>query len=58
VKIEILNPIEHDGRRFERGIVDLPEDVAKMFLKFKHAAHPAAVEESKVEKSKSSVKKV
>jgi len=38
VKIEILNPIEHDGKRFERGIIELGEELAKIFLKFKYAA--------------------
>jgi hypothetical protein len=38
MKIEILNPIEHDGKRFERGVVELAEELAKVFLKFKHAA--------------------
>jgi len=41
MKIEILNPIEHDGKRFERGVVELAEELAKIFLKFKHAARPA-----------------
>lgn len=58
MRIEILNPIEHDGRRFERGMVDLPDELARTFLKIKHAACPAKVEESKVEKSKTSVKKL
>jgi len=47
MKIEILNPIEHDGKRFERGIVELAEELAKIFLKYKHAAR-ALIE--KVEK--------
>jgi hypothetical protein len=38
MKIEILNPIEHDGKRFERGLVELGEELSKIFLKFKHAA--------------------
>jgi hypothetical protein len=38
MKIEILNPIEHDGKRFERGVVELADELAKIFLKFKHAA--------------------
>jgi len=38
MKIEILNPIEHDGKRFERGMVELGEELSKIFLKFKHAA--------------------
>ena len=38
MKIEILNPIEHDGKRFERGVVELSDELAKIFLKFKHAA--------------------
>ena len=38
MKIEILNPIEHDGKRFERGVVELAEELAKIFLKYKHAA--------------------
>lgn len=38
MKIEILNPIEHDGKRFERGVVELAEELGKVFLKFKHAA--------------------
>ena len=38
MKIEILNPIEHDGKRFERGVVELADELAKAFLKFKHAA--------------------
>ena len=41
MKVEILHPIEHDGKRFERGVVELAEDLAKIFLKFKHAARPA-----------------
>ncbi len=38
MKIEILNPIEHDGKLFERGVVELADELAKIFLKFKHAA--------------------
>jgi hypothetical protein len=38
MKIEILNPIEHDGKRFERGVMELADELAKIFLKFKHAA--------------------
>ena len=38
MKIEILNPIEHDGKRFERGVVELTDALATIFLKFKHAA--------------------
>jgi len=38
MKIEITNPIEHDGKRFERGVVELADELAKIFLKFKHAA--------------------
>jgi len=41
MKIEILNPIEHDGKRFERGIVELGEELAKIFLKYKYAAREA-----------------
>ncbi|MGC9995225.1 MAG: hypothetical protein ABSE79_07870 [Terriglobia bacterium] len=41
MKIEILNPIEHDGKRFERGVVELADELAKIFLKFKHAARAA-----------------
>ena len=41
MKIEILNPIEHDGKRFERGVVELTDELAKIFLKFKHAARAA-----------------
>ena len=42
MKIEILNPIEHDGQRFERGVVELADELAKIFLKFKHAAQVVA----------------
>ena len=38
MKIEILNPIEHDGKRFERGMVELADELAKIFLKFRYAA--------------------
>ena len=38
MKIEILNPIEHDGKRFERGTLELAEELAGIFLKYKHAA--------------------
>jgi hypothetical protein len=38
MKIEILNPIEHDGKLFERGVAELADEMAKIFLKFKHAA--------------------
>jgi len=41
MKIEILNPIEHDGKRFERGVVELSDELAKIFLQFKHAARAA-----------------
>jgi hypothetical protein len=41
MKIEILNPIEHDGKRFERGVVELSDELAKIFLKFKYAAREA-----------------
>ncbi len=41
MKIEILNPIEHDGKRFERGVVELADELGKIFLKFKHAARAA-----------------
>ena len=41
MKIELLNPIEHDGKRFERGVVELDEELAKIFLKFKYAAREA-----------------
>ena len=41
MKIEILNPIEHDGKRFERGVVELADELAKIFLKFKWAAREA-----------------
>ena len=41
MKVEILHPIEHDGKRFERGVVELAEELAEIFLKFKHAARPA-----------------
>jgi len=41
MKIEILNPIEHDGKRFERGVVELADKLGKIFLKFKYAAREA-----------------
>ena len=41
MKNEILNPIEHDGKRFERGVVVLDEELAKIFVKFKYAAREA-----------------
>jgi len=41
MKIQILNPIEHDGKRFERGVMELADELAKIFLNFKHAARPA-----------------
>jgi len=48
MKIEILNPIEHDAKRFERGVVELTDELAKTFLKFTYAARtvPGAVEPS------------
>ena len=33
MKIEILNPIEHDGKRFERGVVELADELAAMVSK-------------------------
>jgi len=38
MKIDILNPIEHDGKRFERGVAEVSGELAKIFLQFKHAA--------------------
>ena len=43
MKIEILHPIEHDGKRFERGVVELIDELAKLFLSFKNAAAPGGV---------------
>jgi hypothetical protein len=43
MKIEILHPIEHDGKRFERGVVELVDELAKLFLSFKNAAAPGGV---------------
>jgi hypothetical protein len=43
MKIEILHPIEHDGKRFERGVVELADELAKLFLSFKNAAAPGGV---------------
>ena len=43
MKIEILHPIEHDGKRFERGVVELVDELAKLFISFKNAAAPGGV---------------
>jgi hypothetical protein len=43
MRIEILHPIEHDGKRFERGMVELVDELAKLFLSFKNAAAPGGV---------------
>jgi hypothetical protein len=40
MKIEILHPISHDQKLYERGVVDLPDNLAKIFLTYKHAARP------------------
>ena len=32
MKIEILHPIEHDQQLYGRGIHELPEELAKLFL--------------------------
>jgi hypothetical protein len=41
MKIEILHPIEHDHVIYSRGVRELPDDLAKLFLTYKHAARPA-----------------
>ena len=43
MKVEILHPIEHDGKRFERGVVELVDELAKLFLSFKNSAAPGGV---------------
>jgi len=43
MKIEILHPIEHDGKRFERGVVEVGEEIGKLFVALKNAAAPGGV---------------
>jgi hypothetical protein len=43
MRIEILHPIEHDGKRVERGVVEFVDELAKLFLSFKNTAAPGGV---------------
>ncbi len=41
MKVELLHPVTHDGKEYSRGVHELPEDVAKLFLTYEWAARKA-----------------
>ncbi len=45
MKIVLEHPIEHDHIHYGRGIHDVPEDLGKLFLTYRHAARLPTKEE-------------
>ncbi len=47
MKIELLHSITHDGKEYLPGVHELPDDLAKVFLKYPWAAEPYAAPEAR-----------
>jgi len=47
VKVELIHPIDADGKLYGRGVHDVDEALAKRLLEFEHAARPYAPPEEK-----------
>jgi len=40
MKVKVLHPIVHDGTEYARGVHELPQELANLFLTYRHAAEP------------------
>jgi hypothetical protein len=56
MKVEIVHPVDHDGKVYDRGVHELPDDLGKTLLSYPWAARavpeqpapqPVAVEKNK-----------